>query len=479
MKLNNLLFFSICIFFISSVSANLVITPINITTDKYAETDKQISFQIYNNDAYTYYNISSSSNDLVLPTISSLSSGQTANVTALLKTDVSGDYNYKIKGLYYTTIGNSNTTHILNITNYNGISPCDFSIIQGDTIKWQSLVNNVVVIKNTDTNTQIASLNLNETYTFNTVSPLILNYGLYVGGFLFTSCKITVLDGNGYVNDPSNDGSLNTKINVIFNPTSVTANVSVNNYTIPVTQTQDGVLTLNNTGNQTAYKVHLEGSSWLSFTSNDFNLLPGQSKPIIYTITPLIYSTNDTNKTYSVNLGITGNFNTINQSILVTIPYEDISNLNINTSNFTQLLSSFCLLYPYSPFCNGTQQVVYKYINNASDEPFNVTLTRNQVNQLWLYMISQTDSITTATNYIKESRATDSAKINSTDSALIEIKQSLQVEKTARESTTENLLIWGSLIFISLAIVVICSIVYLTKQKNKMRQLTEWSDKND
>lgn len=477
LKKNSFLLSFLMIFIIgaSLVDAALVVTPSNINLTKTAGTSANFNFQISNPDTFTYYNVTFSDGVYAtMPLIPTLSSGQMANVTGVAISNSTGVYALKIKGLYYTNIGTSNKTYNINLTSgYGAPNPCSFTAIQGDTLLWNNKAANSITIKNMDTGQDIATLAPSISYQIITSAPMTLNYGLYVSGFNYASCSIAVISGSGYVNNPEYNGVLNLNLTNIYAPTALNSSSSASSYTINFSEVKEGVLTLINVGDKPAYNVNLQGE-WFTFSANNFNLAVGESKPIIYTLIPIILTTADTNKNYTKAISITGNFPTITHNFNIFVPFENI-NMDNATSDFWTQRANFCKSYPSSVYCITDPLVVYKYVSNASDNEFNVTMSQQQVRDLWLYNIGLNDKVETGVNYVKETAGNTDERINATDAKVDQLLAISEQNKKDTENMVTNLLVWGSIVFIVTACIVVAALIYMAKKKEKLRKINDWS----
>ena len=90
-------------------------------------------------------------------------------------------------------------------------------------------------------------------------------------------------------------------------------------------------------------------------------------------IRPIIFQTNQTNKTYSKSIKIEGNFNTINKNIDIFINYKDLLGFYANSSYDIETLENmvlfFCSIYPDK--CPTT-------VINADESTRNITFTINE-----------------------------------------------------------------------------------------------------
>jgi len=237
-------------------------------------------------------------------------------------------------------------------------------------------------------------------------------------------CELTVLSDVGYINNPELDDSLNLSITVKYPQTSLQLFTLSDTYNMNFYDTQEDIFSIKNTGSLIAKSIHLE-SDWFTFTMNNFDLEPGQSKNIGYIINPKISYSNETDKTYTKEVKITGNFPPLTQSFVIYIAYAEI--VTTIDNNASTLKDYICDNFP--EFCEP--QIVYKYIDNG-EAKFNVSYTENQVRRLYdLYydfldtqtikdkqLTEYTDKIDSQLNIISNSTDNTNQDINNINTSL-------------------------------------------------------------
>lgn len=473
LKLKFKLFISLLLLLLPFTSANLIVNQ-SVNVSKTFGINTQSSFILINTENYPFYNVTFENNNIVSMTkLDTIASGNIVSIPFTVISDVPGNYNIKVKGFKINNIGTSNQTYNININDYANPNPCDFTIIQGDRVIWKSNVNNQVTIKNRETNSIITTLTNGQTYTYITSLPQILKYSLEVAGFVFSACNINILDTNGLVNDPLKDGILNLSININYELTILNATYTTTNYTMNFYDTTDGIILLKNIGTKTAQHVTLNGE-WTTFNGNDFSLNSGETKAIIYTITPSISQTSQTNLTYSKIIRITGNFPEIDQSINIYINPATIDFSNQSQESVNYLINVFCPKYPTSILCGQNQTVIYKYISNASDNQFNVTMSQSQVKELWLFMLEEGENRKTLDNYMKLTVDELNNKINQT-TANVDILTSASIQRDIDAKNTITSWIVGVAIFLTLVSVGIGFFVFFYFKKYKLaEEIRRW-----
>ena len=380
----------IFIFITTFVSADLIIeNNQNIQINKTYEQDTYFDITIRNNGNFDFFNVTFENNDFIsIVKIPKISSNEILNSTVRVFSNTPIiNKEIKLKGFYDALIGSSNETYEVDVDYDNGLDKCSFSVIKGDSIKWNNLETYDIKLRNANTLEDIQILSGNSSFEMQLDNPMEFSYYFTRYGFQFTNtCQINVLDDHGLINNPEYDGSLILNLNLSYPSTELQLTILETNYSISFLNGQDGLLSLKNIGNETAKDVHLSGD-WFSFSENNFDLIPGYSKNVGYTISPIgkVFSTNETNKTHIIPINITGNFLEISKDFNIFLEYAEVTNqLQGNESiDFLEWIREHYpeLLEP---------KIVYRYMDNNS-KLFNVTLSQEQLNGLWDAQFSYMD----------------------------------------------------------------------------------------
>lgn len=332
MNLKILVILFVFIFFISLASANglQIVGDDHFEINKTTEIEKKITFEIENQEPTNFSNVQFESNPYISMDPVNISSGDTEEVTAdvIATDDFSGVI--KIKGFYESDLGEQEETHEVDV-NYsdegNELSRCDFSIIKGDTIKWNNLLQTSlgkIKLINADTEQEVAEIQPNSSYPETFDDPIEFSYYFTRYGIAFTNiCTISVLDTSGLINNPEYDTQIFLDIEIIYEPTTISVTIPTTEYEIEAGDSAQDLLSIRNNGGYEAKNVKLT-SDWFVFSSNNFDLDSGKSKNIGYTIKPEITATNQTNKTYTKKLKIEGNFETYEEEFEIFVPYMEI-----------------------------------------------------------------------------------------------------------------------------------------------------------
>ena len=455
------------------VSAGLVVSPSPVIINKTVGQNAPIIFQVTNTESFDFFNISLDSNNVVSSnTLNTLQAGKSANISATVVTNTAGDYVVPLKGFYISNLGGTNANFNINVSS-NNLTSCSFTMIAGDTITWRSFVLDPITLINADTGIPLEGGVIQPNATIQKqFSAGVFRYYFTRANFQITpTCTVTVLGTSGLINNPAYDGNLSLKVSTNFEPTSVSMNTLQSNYTLDFTSSQDGLMSVTNTGTKTAFSVHLSGE-WFSFSSNDFNLLPGETKGLIYTISPLVQQTNDTNKTYIKNIVVSGNFQTQTVPITIFIRYADLNGNATDDVNY--LLNVFCPRYPTSVLCSPEPQKEYVYVNNFSDAEVNVTMTQKQIEGMFAYLFEVGDTVKTESNARKESDLLKSQRDNETASEIAAIKAKQQEQDEKSEGTKNGIL--GLIIILCSLVVVACAVgvYFLNRRYNIWENLRRW-----
>lgn len=428
--------------------------------------DESIILKIKNTDSFDFYNITLEENDYIeIETISTLSSGQIATVTATVKADVSIDQDIKVQGFYISDLGQGYENYSINVDYNDGISDCDLVIIKGDRVTWNNFVNDEVKMINIDTGAEVTTIDNNSSYSSVFDFPEELNYYFNRRGFKFTdNCKVTALDTSGPIHNPNYDASFRLKVNTNYDPTTLSKSFVETSYNLSYNEETEGIFTIKNTGNNIAKNIHISGE-WITFNENDFDLSPGATKGVIYSVRPLVTKTNDTGKTYEKEIVIEGNFETLTQNISISVPYSEISEDYSSGNTLIDVLIAYCEDNPSESFCNPEEIVVYG--NGTSNEEFNVTFSEGQVREIFEYMFEQGDSQDVFMNIMKEGMDSINTKINSTDLSQQDIALRLKQLEEGEDNKSSMFIFAILSIFFILIVVLLSSLIYYYRKKKK------------
>ncbi len=391
----SILFLTLMLTTVSAGGLSVVEDSINIT--KMFEEDYQAVITIINEEDFTFSSIGFEEEFANIEPLT-LEAGK--NATVILTIDRNEDFNGQLtlEGKYETNLGASNKTVIIDIDYVNGLSICNLDLIIGDKIQWNNnVLDEIILTSDSDFATILEESNY--TKSFNYVEEF--DYYAKRNGAKFTEeCRINVMDDSGLVHSLQYDYKIDTNIKVNYEPTTIVANFLETQYTVEYNEDKADIFSIKNTGTKGGKHIGLE-SEWMEFEPNNFDLAVGESKVIKYTISPLIYMTNQTNKTYGLEIKINGNFDEIAQKINVTIPYAYVdskySSSVANPEFMHDLYYFFCDLFNDDEICiktyssagkittiDYTQETITGLLNAESkrqDEQTTYQKTQLEINQ--------------------------------------------------------------------------------------------------
>ena len=258
-----------------------------------------------------------------------------------------------------------------------GYSPTILDLKEGDS----------VLFKNTGTiNHAVKSqskgwdYNLKRNETVTVVLDKIENIN-YFDTFTSLGGVINVLNRSSFekVHNPQLQKQLTINMKSVNAETNMAFSLGVNSFSVEYNKQTDGVIEIRNVGNKTSVNTRLNGR-WIGFTNNGFSLQPGEKKIIVFTITPEINKSEDTGKTYPIDVFInTDNAPQLNTSIFVSIPQAIV--LRTDDSGYykgiANELAEYCKQHPDVCFGNNANQTViirkgYMNINVSEDWPLNI-----------------------------------------------------------------------------------------------------------
>lgn len=288
---------------------------------------------------------------------------------------------------YEVELPETQRTHEINITS-SGFSPNHLDIRQDDTILWI----NKDSLSHTVTGALFdQSLLPNETFSYSFNQITTINYqdlNLFHAGTINILNKTTLEKAH----NPNYDRNWVINLNTILNPTNLTISNSKENYEVEYMKFKKGLLTIEDSGSEKAELIELSSDSdWITFNKNNIDIEPGDTDWIEYTITPIVFSTNATDKTYELSIKIkASNSEEYTESINVFVPFKEITNdlggSDVDTLNW--LTNVFCPKFPTSFLCNqsityGNDSIIYQDLEvpiNVSAQTLYESFRREQAN---------------------------------------------------------------------------------------------------
>ena len=464
------------VFLISSISAVGIVntgdSAFNIL--KNSGENKSITLKFRNSENFSFFNVSIEDNNiLIFPKINELLSNEERTINAPIFGSNNFNGELRLKGFYQSNLPQLNENHLVNVNFNSGVDICDFSITKGDSVTWRNNIDsssgNIKLI-NFDTNLEVATITSlsNHTEIFN--SPSTFSYFFTRLGVPFTeNCKITILDTQGLINNPELDMRFSLNLTNIFEPTTIQLTILENSYTINALGSTEDILNIKNTGNKTAKGVILSGD-WFSFSENNFDLSSGQSKNIQYVISPVLSNSNDTNKIYTKELKVSGNFNTQIYNFSIFIPFSQIEDILQGALSLDELaedrfefIKSYCKDNPSKEICKFLKENAF---NSSSSSPFGQSFLDIDFVKGFIEFMDRQDQ-QNAFN-----RENDDA-INSTISLLSNETQ--QIKELSQRNLDENKTMISNVMLLAttiLFVVLVSGLSYLIfskRQKNKYK----------
>ena len=252
-KMNKYLgIFLLGLFLVGLVSASGLTATIDVSSiNKTYNHNAYVNVIISNDESFSFFNISMEENPYItISKIPILLSGETRNITALVKSNENINTSIKIYGYYLASLGESNKIHQIDITYDDGLSLCDFSIIKGERISWNNLENTetkTVRLKNIETGDYFQEIPANESRVQIFDIPLVLPFQFIDRtGFSRQSCNLVVLNDKGYINNPEYDTSINININVQYPLTTLELFTLNIDYNLSFYGTQEDIFSIKN-----------------------------------------------------------------------------------------------------------------------------------------------------------------------------------------------------------------------------------------
>ncbi len=426
-----------CLLIISTISAELVITPNTLTINgKVGETqnfifdlwntfDYEISdFQFTNTAGFVWENLTIAPNE---------TKTMHASITKL--TSSFETINSEVSFKYKVDIPTQSQTHEVNITP-SGFSPNYLIIRRGDSVKW----NNIDSISRTATGSIFdysISPNQSATFTFN-----LINEYFYQDINLFQTATIKVINESTdeLINNPSNNKPLTINLEISLSPTTLENTLDEVGFIVDAVGSEDSLLTIENTGNETAQKVRLTSSNnWIKFDKDDFNIEVGKKSFITYSIEPIIITTNETDQNYSVDIIIkASNTEEYKKTINVFIPFNNnFDDINTN-EGFFSFYTRYCQDKQHLLICNNSIQSSGDD-GGTGDYTIQANLTAREVQEALRGKQGIIDSMQRNTNEMRRFIDEYSAKI---DKSLFYSNQTLESEKNRIKDSDATTRMW-------------------------------------
>ncbi len=459
------------LFLISYVSASLTLEPTNVVADKIYGEELNITLHLNNTESHNFTNLSFSDNDYIrMEEIPVILSGETKSFTATVFGDIDFVGSVDLEALFFSNnLGSVDEEYVVSLISDNSIDLRDFSIYVNNRVTFKNSKSEEVILVFGESTTTLAP-GTNKTFTLTTAEKLSYYFSNGISSNpISSSYEITILPTTGIVMDPNLNPKVFLNISLSYPETTIQITyLTENNYSsLSPFESREGTIELKNTGAKIAKDINLN-CEWMSFSQNNFDLSPGSSKPITYTFSPQIYSTNETNKSYEKLLTITGNFEDKLQTFFTDISYAKIGDDSYSQgSTLMEWFTSHCAENPDDEICGGKTVYIYQ---NESD---NITIeTGNAQFQDFISFI-----ILSVQDLEKKSKAQGEiiAMINSTqaenNNLSKEVLSSTKESTNATKSINDTILTFFVLIVFVAIISLLFYILNLLKQQNKIPNL--------
>lgn len=378
-------------------------TTLNINIVKGYDRIYQLNIDTFNS-TQTLYNISFTQvPNMVFNPIGNLTPNSSGLYQFHVYTNdiVTANYNSVVSFNYITQTTIQGTNHQIVIDNA-GFHPSFLQLVRGDSITITSQENLNHTFTATDYSSDIP-LDYNVPYTkvMDTIGDLhyfdrLTNYGLELN--VLTNVQDSFTHSSDY------DIPLTINFNSNLQATQLSKQIFLTDYTINHNQTQQGAIMITNNGTEIAYGVSLD-MQWTSFSPNNFNLNPSESRVVAFSMTPILTSTDQSNKNYALNMTIKGtNTDPISQTINVFVPLTSFLGGNGTCSDIAAVWAAkkaFCDSYPHALECEVGPQIVLQNVTVYSDKPINITFTEDEVKTIKDNLKAGVDTYTREENMIK------------------------------------------------------------------------------
>jgi len=437
------------------------------------ETNPTINFKLKNTLDKKLSNVSFEENEYItFPEIDELDPNQTAEIDAAITAEDPFDGKISIKGVYFQDIGIQNETYELLIESSDDISQTRFDTVVGDNllIKNEDEDGMKYTLMNLETDNEITEIENGDNYTLDITKEGTANYALMYGGYTWHTFTINAEPQTGWINDPDYDAQIDLKININYPPTQISTTFPTTQYNMSFYETNDGIFTIKNEGDNKAKNINITGD-WIIISENNFDLEPGTSKNIGYTIEPFKDErpvTNDTGKSYTKNITMEGNFETEVQGLDIFIERANVGDTgNISKeAGLIKWIEDFCGNNP--SICQTEPEVVYKIINKSTvDVPFTEEQVKNTVKSI-ISIESKLDVL--KNEYGKKIdmiNTTTSTKLDSINDTLTKV---LENTKETRDKYEEMRVAFIAVTTFLILFLIVSIVLYVVRRIKKRRE---------
>ena len=426
----------ILIILIPFVNASLTPSISNPSVSLIVGKESIINISFFNSFNYTLYNLSVEPDNIVsMNQIPQILPNQSIEAIFKLKADTlfNNIISKSIKFKYLVNIDEPPKTLTVQIKD-SRYEPTVLEILQGDTIMWfnNGTVTHTVTedslpsrFSYTISINQSASRQFNDIETINYHDDIIL-----FGGTIIIQNKTTVQ----FATDPALYPSIAFSIASAYPNSSVSMDIFETNFTVAWNSTESGALRIINNANEKAYNIRLSGE-WLIYGDNNFNLNPGTSKLILFSIIPQIVNTLDTGKNYTRQIIVNGdNILQIQRDLFIYIPFATIpADMNLSRPEILTTLETLKkqLEEALKAFNLTEPIIIYR------DANISIEVSKAQLQNALLNMQGIRDPVDKNFNIQKDNNDRTATALenqaltqNSTGLEVIEIKDRLDSQRT-------------------------------------------------
>lgn len=380
------------------VSSQIYIAPNPMSISQKVGTTETYSIQI--NNTYTYNILDLDFGDLEDMGFSfsdnSVNANSSKNVTLTIAPDedFNGIINQSVGFSFYANIPTEVTTYYIQI-NDDGFDPAYLNMRVGDTVIFQ---NKDTIVHNLYSNQFNENIQPNSNYSYTPQAEMELSYkDSNWDEYTNFNAILNVISRTSQekVHNPLLDIKWNLDIDFYLNPTTINFELLDNNLTASPVSSTDGLIKITNNGTYNAKNIFLSSSDWILFNKNNFNLDAGSQTYVTYTVYPIINSTEQTNKSYTIPITITGNnINNQTKDVNVFVSYYEIAGgFDSDEGTLYYLQNVYCPKHPCSIFCNPESEECQ--LNSNSSTKYNSSVQVNVTGEDWKEMKRSQQEIAT------------------------------------------------------------------------------------
>lgn len=319
------------------VFADLVISPgaMDLTVVRGQSTVFNVS--VLNNASFMVYDVKFSNvTNFQFPQVFNLSAGEQRIISFSVLTNELFNTPFVSTVSYFYSINQTPPVKsvMVNITS-TGFQSNNVSIFVNDSVLWTNVLSQDVEVKDLSSgfvNVPVPALSV-VNYTYSSEA----SYAFYstVGGF---SGALSVVNRSSVVfaHDSTKDKQVVFTVHSVLPANSWYINVLSTNLSTQNNVSQTGIVEVKNTQNFQIIGINLSADRWIyNFSENNFNLDANQNKLIVFSVLPVVFRTNDTNKTQPVNItGRSLNTGNVSAVLNVFVQYLNMDTVVINGTTY-------------------------------------------------------------------------------------------------------------------------------------------------